>query len=65
MARPKLEKTRKFIGIRIDPIVYNSIVSYQNDRDVETFTKAVEDILTYGILHYYTTNTTYEPWMLS
>ncbi len=60
MARPKLEETRKHIGIRIDPATYNSIVSYQNDRDISTFTKAVEEVLSYGILYYYTTNTTSE-----
>lgn len=61
MARPKLDKTRRKINIRLDAATYNSIVSYQSDRDIDTFTKAVEDILSYGILHYYTTNTTSEP----
>ncbi len=56
MARPKLDKTRRKINIRLDAATYNSIVSYQNDRDVNTFTKAVEDILSYGILYYYTTD---------
>ena len=54
MARPKVEKTRKLIGIRVDPLVYNSIVSYQNDRNISTFTKAVEEVISYGILYYYT-----------
>ena len=56
MARPKLDKTRKFISVRVDPIVYNSIVSYQNAKDINTFTKAVEEVLSYGILYYYTTD---------
>lgn len=60
MARPKSENKRIMIHARLPQEVYNSIVSYQTDKNIETFTKAVEDVLSYGILYYYTTNTTSE-----
>jgi hypothetical protein len=54
MARPKQESTKKKVNIRLDTTVYNSIVSYKEDKQIETFTKAVEEVLSYGILYYYT-----------
>ncbi len=60
MARPKSENKRIMIHARLPQEVYNSILSYQSSKNIDTFTRAVEEVLSYGILYYYTTDTTSE-----
>ncbi len=60
MARPFSKNKKVMVNTRLPKEIYNSIVSYQSDRNISTFTKAVEEVLSYGILYYYTTDTTSE-----
>ena len=54
MARPFAKSKKVVVNARLPQEIYNSIVSYQVDRNISTFTKAVEEVLSYGILYYYT-----------
>lgn len=54
MARPKAIKTKRSIHARVSPELYNSIILYQSEHDVN-FTSALEQVCSMGILYYYYT----------